>query len=69
VFCLVTVENTSFQSHKSLPIFYNHSLIVLNYSNDIMNLKKTQMKFLLIRDGSYTGNNTECGGQHFEHSL
>jgi len=44
--------------------------VKLNYSNDIMNLKKkTQMKCLLIRDGSYTVNNTECGGQHFEHCL
>lgn len=73
MYCLVTVENASFRSHKRLPIFYNpfNISVKLNYSNDIMNLKKkeTQMKCLLIRDGSYTVNNTECGGQHFEHCL
>jgi hypothetical protein len=39
----------------------------LNYSNNIMNLKETQIKYLLIRDGQYAVSNTECGGQQFEH--
>jgi len=33
----------------------------------ILGGKKTQMKCLLVRDGSYTVNNTECGGQYFKH--
>lgn len=50
MFCLVTVENVSFQSYKRLPIFYNHFNISvkLNYSNDIMNLKKRNSNEMFV---------------------